>query len=107
MLSCREAIDRANLPVDDDGQHFGRTRDRLDELEGWSGLDAIDDSIFQLLDMVVESVQDLQLLTDAALGFCGEFLQDCLQLGPPLGGEDVAVGIERERTWPGWSGCGS
>jgi len=96
VLGGRETIDRADLPLDDDSQDFGRSRDGLDELDGWSGLDAIDDSIFQLLDVVVESVQDLQLLTGAALGLCRKFLQHRLQLGPPLRDEDVAGGVQGE-----------
>jgi len=94
VLGGREALDGADLTINDDGQHLGRSRHRLDELDGWRGLDAIEDPDFQLLDMVVEGVQDLELLEDAAPGFIGKLLQCGFELWAPLGGEDVAVGIK-------------
>lgn len=56
VLVCREPVDGTDLAIDDDGQDLGRSRHGLDELDGWCGLNAIEDPVFQLLDMVGEGV---------------------------------------------------
>jgi len=101
VLGGREAVDGAELTMNDDGQDLGRSRHRLDELDGWRGLDAIEDPVFQLLDMVGEGVQDLELLEDAAPGFIGKLLQCGFELWAPLRGKDVAGSVEGEGVLPG------
>ena len=91
-----ETIDGAHLTIDEDGQDFGRSRDGLDELDSWSGLDPFNDSILQSPDMFAQGIEDLQLLKNAAPGLFWEPLQSDLQLGPPLRSEDVAGGVQGE-----------
>ena len=101
VLGGREAVDGADLTITDDGQDLGRSRHRLDELDGWCGLDAREDPVFQLLDMVGEGVQDLELLEDAAPGFIGKLPQCGFELWAPFRGKDVASGVEGEGVLPG------
>jgi len=89
---CAKAVDGADLTINDDGQDLGRSRHRLDELDGWCGLDAREDPVFQLLDKVGEGVQDLELLEDAAPGFIGKLPECGFELWAPFRGKDVASG---------------
>ncbi|OGF56618.1 MAG: hypothetical protein A2Z21_01240 [Candidatus Fraserbacteria bacterium RBG_16_55_9] len=47
-------------------------------------MNALEDSNFQLPDVVVEGVQELKVLAQAALGLRGKPLQSGFQLGAPL-----------------------
>ncbi len=96
VVGCTEAIDRPGLSIDDNGENFGRSRDRLDELDGGGGLDAIEDAPFQLLDVIAEGVQQLQLLSGAAGGLRGQLIDQSVQVVAPLEGEDIAGVTEGE-----------
>jgi len=52
VLGGREAVDGAELTINDDGQDLGWSRHGLGALDGWCGLDAREDPVFQPLDMV-------------------------------------------------------
>jgi len=96
VVGGTEAVDGADFPVDDNGEYFGGPGDGLDELDGGCGLDAFDDSAFQLLDVAIESVQELQLLGGAAGGFGGQVLEQVFEIAPPSGGEDITGAVQRK-----------
>ena len=96
VVRSAEAIDGADLSIDDDGQHFGRPGNRLDQLDCGCGLDALDDPVFQLLDVAVQSVEELQLLGCAAGGFGRQVLQQVFEIAPPSGGEDITGAVQRK-----------
>jgi hypothetical protein len=94
VLGAGETIDGADFTIDDDGQHLGWSRDGLHELHGGCGLDARNDPVFQLFDVVVEGIKDLQLLLDAASCLLRQLLKGAFQLWSPLGCKDIAGGVE-------------
>ena len=96
VVGGAEAIDGADLSIDDDGEYFGRPGNRLDQLDGGCGLNALDDPVFQLLDVAIESIQELQLLGCAAGGFGGQVLEQVFEIAPPSGGEDITGAVQRK-----------
>ena len=100
-----EAVDGAELPVDDDGEDLGRARDGHDPLDGGGDLDPLEDALFQALDVGLQQLEQLELLVDAPARLRRRMGEQLQELGAPLGGEGGYRA--RERTWPGWSGSGS
>jgi len=94
VLRARKAVDRTKFSIDNDGQHFGRAGDGLDELHGWRHTYTLEDARFQLLDVFLNGVEDVELLMDAAGGFFGKAVDGSEKVSWPLGGENVAVGVQ-------------
>jgi len=88
VLGGRQALDGAQLPVDDDGEDLGRSGD------GHEQFDPLEDAFFQLVDVGLKQVEQLQSLGHAAVRLRRQMLEELQELGAPLGGEDVAVGVE-------------
>ena len=94
VLGGRQALDGAQLPVDDDGEDLGRSGDGHEQLDGRGEFDPLEDAFFQLVDVGLKQVEQLQSLGHAAVRLRRQMLEELQELGAPLGGEDVAVGVE-------------
>jgi len=72
-LTCSvEAIDGANLPVDDDGQDVSNAGKALQQLDGGGSSNPLLDALFELRDLVLQSVEGFELLGDTATRFRGK-----------------------------------
>jgi hypothetical protein len=77
-----EAIDRADLPFDDDGQDVRHTREGFEQLDGGGEGDSLPNAIFELSDLLLEAVEGLEFLGDTAAGLRGKPRQGAFE--PPL-----------------------
>ncbi|OGO09208.1 MAG: hypothetical protein A2Y61_05785 [Chloroflexi bacterium RBG_13_60_13] len=64
---CVEAIDRADLAFDDDGEDVANSGKALEQLDGGGQGDSLPDALLELSDLVLEGIQSFELLGGAAL----------------------------------------
>lgn len=89
VLGGREAVDRADFAINDNGEHFGRARHSLNELHRGGDLDLCEDTCFELIDVVLDSIQEFNLLPCAKGGLGRQLFEEIQQIRSPLSGEDV------------------
>src|SRR3989304_4548671 len=83
VLGAGEAVDRSHFPVDHDGEDFGRSRHRLDQLDSPGAPHPLEDAGFQAVDMALDQVQQFELLLYAAVGLLRQGAKQGLQPGAP------------------------
>jgi len=96
VLGAREAVNRTQFAVDDDGEDLCWAGDGLDELDARRASDPLENASFQAVDVDLDEVEQFELLLHTTPGLLGEVLKENQELGAPLRGEDVTIGIEGE-----------
>jgi hypothetical protein len=86
-----EAVDAADLPIDDDGQDVSDTGKALEQLDGGGQSNPLPDPLFELIDLELESVKGFNVLGDAAACLRGKSGKGRLQPDPAGADEHVDV----------------
>jgi len=76
------AIDRADLPIDDDGQDVGHTREGLQPEDGRGEGNSLPDALLKQSDLALEGIQRLELLGDAPGRLWGKLGEDAHEPDP-------------------------
>lgn len=86
-----EAIDGADLPIDDDAQGVPDAGKALEQLDGGGEGDSLPNAIFELSDLLLEAVEGLQFLGDTAAGLREKPREGTFE--PSLGGADEGAAV--------------